>query len=78
MVFLFGCACSVSAWSLVRLEQRSLEEDRFMRQVARMEASIVARFQTVSDLLHGSRALAAASEQVTPSEWSTYFRAIES
>ena len=49
-----------------------------MRQVARMEASIVARFQTVSDLLHGSRALAAASEQVTPSEWSTYFRANES
>jgi PAS domain S-box-containing protein len=77
MVFLFGCACSMSAWTLVRLEQRSLEQDRFMRQVSRMESSIVARFQTVSDLLHGSRALAAASETVTPAEWSTYFRAIE-
>jgi hypothetical protein len=53
-----------------------VDEARFDRQVKRLGHVIIDRFRTVSDLLHGARALALASDEVTPHEWSVYFQSI--
>ena len=76
VILVAGCLGSFGAWTLVRSEMRQDDQERFFRQVSRMEAAIEARFQSVSDLLYGSRALALASENVTPAEWSIYYRSI--
>ncbi len=76
VVLLIGCVASVLAWWLVRRETHRVDQGRFIRQTERLERAILARFDTVSDLLHGARALAVASEEVTPQEWSTYFRTL--
>ena len=54
-----------------------LDEKRFERQVQRIETAIHARFQNVTDMLYGARAMSLASEEVTPLEWSTYFKGLE-
>jgi PAS domain S-box-containing protein len=75
LVLVVGCGFSVLAWWLVRHETDRVDSGRFVRQSERMEHAILARFGSVSDLLHGARALAMASETVTAAEWSAYFRA---
>jgi CHASE1-domain containing sensor protein len=54
-----------------------LEEKRFERQVHRIETAILTRFQNVTDMLYGARAMSLASNEVTPKEWSAYFQGLE-
>lgn len=77
LVFGIGVVCSLIGWWAVRQQQYLADADRFSRQVVRMEKAILARFQTVSNLLHGARALYEASDDVTPQEWETYFHSME-
>jgi len=60
----------------VRIETQRVDEARFGRQTERLTQTILGRFATVSDLLHGARALALSSEEVNPQEWSVYFDTI--
>jgi CHASE1-domain containing sensor protein len=73
VIFILGVAASVLAWWLVRIETQRVDEARFGRQTERLTQTILGRFATVSDLLHGARALALSSEEVNPQEWSVYF-----
>ncbi len=75
LVLVVGCGFSVLAWWLVRYETDRVDSGRFVRESERMEHASLARFGSVSDLLHGARALAMASETVTAADWSAYFRA---
>ncbi|MCP5529980.1 MAG: PAS domain S-box protein [Opitutaceae bacterium] len=76
-VLVAGCLGSLLACLVVREGQHRAEEERFMRQVVRMEAAIQDRFRTVSDLLHGARAFEMSSEDVTTFEWAHYFQNIQ-
>ncbi len=73
VIFILGVTASVLAWWLVRIETQRVDEARFGRQSERLTQTILARFGTVSDLLHGARAMALASDEVNSREWSVYF-----
>lgn len=77
-VLVVGVGFSVLAWHLVSSGMQRLDEKRFERQVQRIERAILARFQNVTDMLYGARALSLASHEVTPIEWSTYFSGLTS
>ncbi|MCC6415787.1 MAG: CHASE domain-containing protein, partial [Opitutaceae bacterium] len=72
-----GCLGTVLTCVLIDRGQQRMEQERFMRQVARMEAAIQERFVTVSNLLRSARAFTWASEEVTDMEWARYFRSIQ-
>ena len=76
-VLVAGCLGSLLACLVVWEGEHLAEEERFMRQVVRMEAAIQDRFRTVSDLLHGARAFEMSSEDVTTFEWAHYFQNIQ-
>jgi CHASE1-domain containing sensor protein len=75
---LIGCAgVSIFAGWLLWREAARVSATRFERQVDRLSLAIEDRFSTVSELLHGARALSAASQHVAVSEWRDYFRSLQ-
>ncbi len=76
LAFALGCAMSVGAWWLVERSVRNATQARFELQSARLASLIRSRFEATAQILYGARAHSDASQQVTVSEWSTYFNSV--
>ncbi len=69
---------SILAWWLVEWAVQRVSQERFELQSTRLAGLIKSRFNTTALLLHGARAHSEASEEVTPQEWSGYFKTVMS
>jgi len=76
LAFAIGCVISVTAWWLVEQATERVNRGRFELQSARLAGLVRTRFDTTAQILYGARAHSEASEHVTTTEWSDYFKSI--